>query len=195
MILSAGIMAGLLGADAVWYAFPVTQVLLVIYFIAVIFLENHRLNIRPEGFWQKVLLLPDSFDVTEKDCMDRSITTMTEVAKLSQEVWGFCEAYGCDDRRKYLMSLAVEEMAGNVIEHGFSKDKKNHSIDVRIIHKGEDYIIRIRDDCLIFDPVSQLKLYSDDDPAHHIGLRMIIRTAKNVRYTSFLRLNNLFIKI
>ena len=195
MILSAGIMIGLLGADAVWYAFPVTQVLLVIYFIAVTFLENRRLNIRPEGFWQKVLLLPDSFDVTEKDCMDRSITTMTEVAKLSQEVWSFCEAYGCDDRRKYLMSLAVEEMAGNVIEHGFSKDKRNHSIDVRIIHKGEDYIIRIRDDCLIFDPVGQLKLYSDDDPAHHIGLRMIIRTAKNVRYTSFLRLNNLFIKI
>ena len=82
-----------------------------------------------------------------------------------------------------------------MIEHGFSKDKRNHSIDVRIIHKGEDYIIRIRDDCLIFDPVSQLKLYSDDDTAHHIGLRMIIRTAKNVRYTSFLRLNNLFIKI
>ena len=63
------------------------------------------------------------------------------------------------------------------------------------MHKGDDFIIRIRDDCLIFDPVNQLKLYSDDDLTHHMGLRMIIKTAKVVRYTSALKLNNLFIRV
>ena len=93
------------------------------------------------------------------------------------------------------MSLAIEEMTGNIIEHGFSKDNKPHSIDVRVMYKEGEYIIRIRDDCLIFDPVKQLELYSDDDPTHHIGLRMIIGTAMVVRYTNILKLNNLFIRV
>ena len=195
LIICAAVMVNWFGADGVWYAFPVTQVILLIYFALVEIIESRRLDIRRGGFWDKVILLPDSFDVSEKKCMDCSIKTMSEVASLSQEVWHFCEEQGCDERRKFLMSLAIEEMAGNIIEHGFSKDKKPHSIDVRIIHKDDDFIIRIRDDCLIFDPVNQLKLYSDDEPTHHIGLRMIIGTAKDVRYTSILKSNNLFIRV
>ena len=93
------------------------------------------------------------------------------------------------------MSLAVEEMAGNVIEHGFTKDRKHHSIDVRVLKKDDEYILRIRDDCIIFDPVKQLELYSDDEPAHHLGLRMIIGMAKQVRHTSVLKLNNLLVRV
>lgn len=195
LVLCSVLMAGKFGADSVWYAFPVSQVLLLIYFTFVILLENRRLDIKRDGFWDNILLLPSSFDVNEQDCMNCNITTMSEVAELSKAVWNFCEDQGCDERRQFLMSLAIEEMAGNIIEHGFSKDKKSHSIDVRIIHKGNDFIVRIRDDCLIFDPINQLKLYSDDDLTHHIGLRMIIGMAKDIRYTSIFKSNNLFIKV
>lgn len=195
LVISAEIMVKWLGADSVWYAFPVAQVLLLIYFTVVVICESHRLNIRRGGIWNKIILLPDNFDESEKNCMNCSITTMEDVANLSKEVWQFCEEHGCDERRKFLMSLAIEEMAGNIIQHGFSYDNKSHNIDLRIIHKGDDFIIRIRDDCIIFDPVNQLKLYSDDDLTHHIGLRMIIGMAKDVRYTSILKSNNLFIKV
>ena len=30
----------------------------------------------------------------------------------------------------------MEEMAGNVVRHGFSKDNKRHSADIRVVHKG-----------------------------------------------------------
>ena len=195
LVLSAWLMVKWFGADAVWYAFPVTQVILLIYYSAITLAANRILGINRKGIWNKVLLFPNTFDVDESSCIDRSITSMEEVAALSQEVWDFCSSYGCDERRRYLMSLSVEEMAGNIIDHGFSKDTSPHSIDVRIMHKGDDFIIRIRDDCLIFDPVNQLKLYSDDDLTHHMGLRMIIKTAKVVRYTSALKLNNLFIRV
>ncbi|MBQ9428990.1 MAG: ATP-binding protein, partial [Clostridia bacterium] len=195
LILVAGVLVGLIGADAVWIAFPITQLLLFVYFAVLIALERRRLGICGDGLLNKVLLLPDSFDVCAENCLDRTVTTIEEVAELSSEVWQFCEEHGCDGRRRYMMSLAVEEMVGNVILHGFTKDNRHHSVDVRVMQKGEDFILRIRDDCIIFDPVNQLKLYAEDDPAHHIGLRMIDKIAKIVRYTSVLRLNNLFIKV
>lgn len=143
----------------------------------------------------KLLLLPRDFDAPEADRLDRSVTTLREVTALSEEVWAFCEAHGCDPRRRYLLSLSVEEMAGNVIEHGFTKDKKPHSVDLRILKKGEEYVVRIRDDCVFFDPLKRLQLYSDQDPSHHMGLRMIIGMAKEVQYTCILRLNNLVIRV
>ena len=194
LMLSAWVLSHWIGADAVWFAFPATQALMFLYYSVVITVWSRRLGTVRSKLSDKILLLPETFDVREEDRLDRSITTMDEVVELSQEVWAFCEAHGCDLQRKYLMSLAVEEMAGNVIEHGFTKDKKHHSIDVRVLKKGEEYILRIRDDCLIFDPVKQLELYSDADPAHHMGLRMIMATADSVQYTSILKLNNLLIR-
>ena len=195
LMLSAWCLSHWLGADAVWAAFPVTQVLMLLYYGIVITVEDRRLNIRHKSLLDRILLLPNSFDVPEDARMDRSITTMAEVTDLSQEVWSFCDRHGCDPRRRLLMSLSVEEMAGNVIQHGFSGDQKKHSIDIRVLKKGEDYIVRIRDDCFFFDPVKRLELFSPEDPANHVGLRMIINTAKYIQYTCILKLNNLVIRV
>lgn len=77
----------------------------------------------------------------------------------------------------------------------YTKDKKRHHIDVRILKKKEDYIVRIRDDCAFFDPIERLQLYSERDPLHHVGLRMISKTAKSIQYTCVLKLNILVVRI
>lgn len=195
LVVSAWVLSHWYGADAVWYAFPVTQVLMLLYHAAVVVIENRTPELRQMSLADRVLLLPRSFDAADGDRLDKSIRSGAEVVALSQEVWAFCEAHGCDARRRYLMALSVEEMAGNVIEHGFTKDKKPHSVDVRILKKGDEYIVRVRDDCVFFDPLKRLQLYSDRDPAHHMGLRMIIGMAKEVRYTCILRLNNLVVRV
>ena len=86
-------------------------------------------------------------------------------------------------------------MAGNIIKHGFIHDNRKHSIDIRIIKKEDGLILRIRDDCYIFDPVNQLSLFSDEDMTYHIGLRMIFKASKEVKYTSILKLNNLLVRV
>lgn len=194
LILSAQILSIWFGADAVWFAFPVTQVMMLLYYIIVIAMERRRLGLSGCSLWDQILLLPVSFDVPETDRMDRSISSMEEVMALSQDVTQFCKNHGCDARRTYYMALAVEELAGNVIRHGFSRDRKPHSMEIRVLKKGEEYILRIRDDCPIFDPVHQLTLYSDADLVHHIGLRMAIGSAKEVKYTCIFKLNNLVIR-
>jgi Na+-driven multidrug efflux pump/anti-sigma regulatory factor (Ser/Thr protein kinase) len=191
-VLAAWLMLPRFGADAVWFSFPAVQLLMLVFYMIAITVKGRMLRIHG-GAWQHILLLEDGFDVPQENCMNRSVTSVEEVADLSRSVWNFCDAHGCDERRRYLMSLSVEEMVGNVIEHGFTKDTRRHSVDVRVLKVDEDFILRIRDDCPIFDPVKQLSLLSDSDPSHHIGLRMIINTAKEIDYVCILKLNNLLV--
>ena len=194
-ILAACILSSRLGGEAVWAAFPAAQVFTLLYYRCVMEIECRHMGIRKEPFRNRVLLLPAAFDVPETDRMDVSIQKLNDVMDLAMKVGEFCKAHGCDPRRTYLLSLAVEEMVGNVVEHGFTKDRRRHSVDVRILKKEGDYILRIRDDCRFFDPIKRLELFSDSDPAHHIGLRLITGTAKDVQYTYLLNLNHLVIRI
>ena len=90
-----------------------------------------------------------------------------------------------------LISLCVEEMVNNIVEHGFRKDRKDQCVDVRILFKGSSRIIRIRDNCVNFDPTNYLELHQSSDPAAHIGLRMVMAMVKEANYVNTLGLNNL----
>ena len=194
LILSAAAMMPVLGADAVWWAYPVSQFLVMCYYGIVVAVESRRIRIHREGLWNRVLLLPDTFDVSDTDKLDVTITMMDDVMQLTDAVWNFCDAHDCDSTQRNHLVLSVEELTGNVIRHGFA-DGKPHCIEVRILKKPSGYYCRFRDDCLIFDPVRQVRLLSDEDPTYHIGLRMIATLAKDIQYTCVLKLNNILVKI
>ena len=54
-------------------------------------------------------------------------------------------------------------MVVNVIDHGFTKDKKNHSVGVRVVCKNDEVILRIKDDCVPFDPAERNHLTEGGD--------------------------------
>ena len=118
-----------------WYAFPVTQVLMLIFYGVIIKVYSNRLRIRHRSLMDKIIVMPDHFGVPEDEEMEKSIYSMDDVMELSQGIWDFCETHSCDEKRKFLLSLSVEELAGNIIKHGFSNDGKMHSIDVRIVKR------------------------------------------------------------
>ncbi len=194
IVLAAFALQPFMGVEAVWYAFPVSQVLVLLTIAVFIFIRNRREKARPEDVWEWVMELPADFDVPECDRIDRTITDRDEVMVLSRDAWDFCEKHGCDPRRKYYISLAVEELATNTVAYGFRPGRHN-CIDMRILKKNDEYILSIRDNCEIFDPVKQLQLYDANSPAHHIGLRLAMSFAREVRYTTVLKLNNLVIRI
>ena len=194
LILSAAALVPLLGADAVWWAFPISQFLVMCYYGIVVAIESRRIKIYREGLWNRVLLLPDSFDVTDNEKLDVTITEMDEVMQLTDAVWNFCELHGCDSAKRNHLALSVEELAGNMIRHGFT-DGKPHCIEARVLKKPTGYYVRFRNDCLIFDPVKQVQLLSEEDPTYHIGLRMIAGLATDIQYTCVLKLNNILVKI
>ncbi len=166
----------------------------VVTFLTVILyavLKNRRL---PKNM-EELMVIPDSFGVAENDRMDLTIRSMGEVIIVAERVQLFCKEKGLDKRRSFLAGLVMEEMAGNVVAHGFQKDKKNHSVDIRIVYKNNGLLLRIRDDCRPFDPAERKKLTDPTDPVSNIGIRLVFQIADDVEYQCILGLNVLTIRI
>ena len=144
---------------------------------------------------QELMVIPESFGVPESERMDLSIKSMEEVVSVAENIQTFCLSRGIDSRRSYMAALSMEEMAGNVVDHGFTKDKKQHSIDIRVVHKHDTVILCIRDDCIPFDPIERMKMTELDDTFINIGIRMIYNIALDVQYRNILGMNVLTIKI
>ena len=94
-----------------------------------------------------------------------------------------------------LVSLSIEELAGNVIRWGFESDKKN-GVDIRLIYR-EQFVLRIRDNCKPFNPKKWLEMYhlSESDRISNYGIRMTFQMLEDIQYMSTLNLNNLLIKL
>ena len=67
--------------------------------------------------------------------------------------------------------------------------------DLRVAHKDHDVILRIKDDCVPFDPHERMDIAASDDPVKNIGIRLVFRTAKDVQYQNILGLNVLTVRI
>ncbi|MDO5438997.1 MAG: MATE family efflux transporter [Erysipelotrichaceae bacterium] len=160
-----------------------------------IYLYSWVMNKRFPRNMEELMVIPKDFGVSPEERMDLSVRTMEEVISVSRQVQEFCTARGISKRSAYLAGLSMEEMAGNIVDHGFRKDNRSHSIDVRVAHKKDDVILRIKDDCVPFDPGERQKLSEDSDAAKNIGLRMIFRMAKDIKYQNILGLNVLTIRI
>ncbi|MBQ6372623.1 MAG: ATP-binding protein [Oscillospiraceae bacterium] len=148
---------------------------------------------------EELMVIPDDFGAPEEQRMDISLHSMEEVVSVAESVQNFCLSRGIDSRRSNLAGLAMEEMAGNIIDHGFKKDKKPNSVDIRVVHKDDDVILRIKDDCVPFDPGERLKMTSNEnagsDPMKNIGIRMVYKIARDIQYQNVLGLNVLTLKI
>ena len=68
-------------------------------------------------------------------------------------------------------------------------------MDLRVVHKGDEVILRLKDDCVPFDPNERRNMISGEDPAKNIGIRMIYQMAKQVEYQYMVGLNVLTLHI
>ena len=132
------------------------------------------------------------FGVSDGESMNFSIHNSEELSEVSEKVEDFCRMHGDPERDSVFIALCVEEMAANVLQHGFTKDRLNHSIHVRLVRREGERILRLRDNCVNFDPVDYMKLHDhEEDPTAHIGIRMVMKMVKEANYQSSLGLNSL----
>ena len=144
---------------------------------------------------EDLMVIPGGFGTKEDERIDISVRSIDEVVSVSRKVCAFCRSRGIDERRVFLSGLCLEEMAGNIVQHGFPKDRKHHSIDVRVVHKGDDVILRIRDDCLPFNPGDRKELLDSGDALKNVGIRIVYRIARDIDYQNIMGLNVLTIRI
>jgi anti-sigma regulatory factor (Ser/Thr protein kinase) len=180
-----------LGITAVYIANVLNGVVTVAF---IVFYSWHVRRKMPKTM-AELMVIPDDFGAGEDERLDLSIRSLEEVVSVSQRVQSFCLEKGIDKKRAYLASLSMEEMAGNIVEHGFTKDTKDHSVDIRVVHKNDKVILRIKDDCVPFDPKERSQIVDNEDPTKNIGIRMIYKIMKDITYQNILGLNVLTITV
>ena len=123
-----------------------------------------------------------------------SAASQEEVSAASEGVSAFLRENGATQREVYLLSLAVEEMGINIIKYGFAGGK-SYSIDIKAVKQNASWILRMRDDCPLFDPVHYMENFEETSPEAHIGIRMVRGMARRMEYVNTLKMNNLLIEI
>lgn len=190
ILVFAYLLAPKFGMTGVWVAHLLNGLPPILIAIGYVWMKLGHCPRRLSDF----LLLTEDFGIPEDKRMDLSIHSMEEVINLSRKVADFCSRHDIDSRRTMFASLAVEEMAGNIVDHGF-RDGKKHTIDVRILLKNDDLMIRFKDDGRTFNPKERQALINPEDITHNIGLRLIAGIARDMRYQNSLGLNVLTIVI
>ena len=180
-----------LGINSVYVANVLNNVVTSILIVGYAWAKQKRFPRNMED----LMVIPQNFGAPAEDRMDLTVMSMDDVVLVSQKVQAFCLERGVDQRRAFLSGLALEEMAGNVVIHGFSKDSKSHAVDIRVVHKDDNVILRLRDDCVPFNPKERQQLGDPSDPTKNIGLKMVFRSSKDVQYQNILGLNVLTVRI
>lgn len=187
LVFTAGfalLLVGSMGAGGVWLAFLLGEVC-TLCFIAAAILLRKRGRLRT---FADVLLLKDGFGGDPKDRFEKTIgTTLEEVTAISDALYAFGAECGLSRKMMHRIFLCVEEMAGNVARHAFGQGKTG-TLDLLVLNKPHEVIIRIRDNRMMFDPVAYLK--NQDASDDRLGLRIVAGVTDCFEYRRTIGLNN-----
>ena len=191
MVIPALILAPLMGALGVWLANPI-GIILTILTVPLYSLIYWK---RAPKTSDELLFLTPSFGVAAENCLSIDMHNMDDVALASEKIRDFCKQLRMGEKASYFSSLCMEEMAGNVIRHGFGHDQKIHSLNGKVLNLDDNIMLRLKDDCIPFDPLSIAEIVNGNDSFDNIGIRMVYQIADEVTYQNLLGLNALTILI
>ena len=191
MVLPALILAPHFGALGVWLASPIGLILtiLLVPIYRRIYLKRFPKSTDDYMFFRK------DFGIAYDNTLSLSIQNIDDVVSTSESIQAFCNKHNIEKKKAYYAALCAEEMAANVVQHGFSHDDKPHSLTVRAVRRADDILLRFRDDCIPFNPQEMGEMVSDNDEGKNIGIRMVYKIADEVSYQNLLGLNVLTIVI
>ena len=180
----------LMGYHGAWVAKIINMVVLCL--IAVLYTSFNKTG---STFREKLLFLPEGFGPAPGDEIAETANSIDDIEKLSKVAVAFALEHGADKTRALRYGLITEELAGILADHGFS-DGKEHIINVRLVAKNEDMIIRLRDDCKPFNMTEYYNLIMESqDPEKDSGLAIVMRLSKDVKYSFTFGCNNILVRL
>ena len=185
--LAALLFSRFWGVTGVWLFFGVGEALALLCIAVFVWKKNGNISLSAQSF----LLLKKDFGVEPKNLLEMDIQSLQDVKGAVASVESFCRTHGQSAKMCNHIALCIEEMASNTVQHGFAEGKKNH-LSIRVQHKQDRWVLRFRDDCQAFDPVSYVPKENGKEP---LGIRLVMAMADDIRYTYSLNLNNLTIKL
>ncbi len=179
-----------MGVLGVWWSFPLSLVVTALFSLSYPVVYNRRIP-RTVDEW---LMLPPEFGAGDRLVL--RLHRMEDVTRTAAEVQAFCTDHGFDTKTAAHAGLCLEEMAGNIVEHGFEKDRKSHQVEIQVVPKEQEVVLRIKDDCIPFNPQELYEMAaSPEDPLSNVGIRLVYGIAEEVNYQNLLGLNVLTVSL
>lgn len=191
VVIPAALLAPVFGALGVWTAFAVSLLITASITLLYILIRSKKWP----GSADEWLLLQPEFG--RSDHLVMTLHNMDEIMQTSGQVEDFCLAHGLPMKISMHAALCIEEMGGNIVQHGFQADRRTHSIEVRIVLQGGGVILIVKDDCVPFNPKEWYEITrpDSDDLMANIGIRMVLGLAEEVEYQNLLGLNVLKVRL
>ena len=162
--------------------------------LCLVFLIPGLMNRKFPRRLRDLLIQPESFALLPSECFEATIYSMEDVVKASEQAYKFCIEKGEKKRTAYSFALFIEEMAGNIILHGFDEGKGGR-VEVKLILKEGKRMIRLKDNGKPFDPLEWLEKNRPKDPLQNLGIRMVVAWAKAVQHIRTMETNHLIISL
>ncbi len=189
--LSALILGSLYGSKGVLLSAAVCKIVLVAAVALIRCIELKRIP----SSWEDIMFLPEAFGGSESDDLYERIISKEDVIPVSEKTQAFCLAHGVDPKKSMWMSLFAEELCVNVFDHAEKKNRPGVTIDYRLYITDTKISFSMMDLGDHFDPASFYDLHHTDSPEEHIGIRMVMEAASDVRYYSTFSSNNLIVSL
>ncbi len=189
-VVAAFVMGQFFGTKGVLASLAVCKLILVLVLFVIVWLHAKRFPRDAEDY----MYLSKRFGGKKTDNLYASIITLEDVIRERGKAEQFCLAHGTSKKDALHTALFIEEMAGNIVEHGEMKEKAVSSIDYRLSVIRGKITLTIRDYRARFDPI----LYLDENhrnPEKVMGISIVKNLAKDVRYFNAFNSNNIIISI
>ena len=182
------LLVGPFGANGIWFAFLLGEACTILTTLLLITRKNRALPRRLTD----LMLLPENFGGNASDRLELSAgNSMDEVIRVCKSIEAFGRAHGIEGRLLHSLIICVEEIVSNVVRHAFSPGKPQY-LDLVILCRSDKLFIRIRDNGVLFDPVTFLRTHPDSG---HLGILLASGLADDMTYRRSVGLNNLTITL
>lgn len=178
------------GAIGIWIAHVLNGVFTTAAIVVYAIIQQKRFPKTTED----LMTIQKDFGVSADQRLSIQIRSAHDVTNASERIMRFCEGLGVDAKHSYYAGLCLEELAANILEHGFN-DKKQHTAEIHVVKKNDGLLLRIKDDCKAFNPREATEMMDPKDVTHNIGLRIVQRYATKMYYNSAFGLNVVTIEL
>ena len=179
-----------IGMNGVWLAFVCGETATFIVMSVIVRVRSGK-RLSTDAY----IMMRDDFGVTPENCFEASATDQEGVEDAIGKAKEFCLAHDLTEDETEHVAFCMKELAGNIISYGFSADTKVHSIDFRLWIKDGKKFLRVRDNCVEFDPVRYRETHRFERSKSHAGIRQVMERVHDARYVNSLGLNNLTLEL
>lgn len=184
------ILAKIMGVVGVF-----TGILVSEFAVLLIFLIYSWIKCRKVTFsFEELTRMTKVIGVDKKYRLEKTLYNVEEAIGMSKDICDFCKGLGIDAKRTMISGLAIEEISVLLFKYSLA-DIKNAQVDVRVILKNNELVIRFRDNGKMLFNGDKIDIEDKNDKTANIGIRMLVKMASDITANSIMGLNVITIKM